>query len=132
MLSQVLTQLMATGAALAPLFLAHHVVKGAVGRLSRTRRFPESRVGFAHKLAKAFFLFLGAIVLLSIWGIDAKNLWISATSLVGIIAIGFFAVGSILSNIIAGFILVLMDAFRIGDKITVLPEAIEGRLVEFN
>ena len=130
MVSKVLTQIIVTCAAFVLLFLAHYLVKSAINKFSKIKHLNEIRVRLTHKLTKAFFFFLGAFVAISIWGIDVKNLWIFVTSIIGIIAIGFFAVWSILSNIIAGFILLLTDAFRVGDTITILPEGIQGRVVE--
>ncbi|MFO7821061.1 MAG: mechanosensitive ion channel [Lentisphaeria bacterium] len=65
-----------------------------------------------------------------IWGVDIKNFGVFLSSVLGLVAIGFFAVWSILSNVLAGFFLFISDAFRIDDVITLLPEDISGTVKE--
>ena len=127
---EVFTQIIVTCGALVLLFAVHLVARSAINRFAGARQLKESRTRLAHKVSRTSLLSLGAFVALSIWGVDVKNLWIFVTSVVGIVAIGFFAVWSILSNIIAGFILLVSDAFRIGDTITILPDGIQGRVTE--
>ena len=52
------------------------------------------------------------------------------TSIFGLIAVGIVAVWSLLSNLLAGFLWLLSKHFRIGQKITILPENINGTIRE--
>jgi MscS family membrane protein len=69
------------------------------------------------------------LAVVSIWGVSINNLWIYLTSVLTLIAIGFFAVWSILSNIIAGLILLGSKRFTSGDEIIIYPEKIKGSIV---
>ena len=72
------------------------------------------------------------IALISVWGINVKNLWISITSILAVIAIGFFAIWSLLSNICAGVILFFTSPFKVDDYIEILPENITGKVLAVN
>lgn len=75
-------------------------------------------------------LFCLLIGLLAVWGVDVKNVGLFLSSILGLVAIGFFAVWSILSNIVAGVFLFLSSPFKIDDEITVLPDDFRGRVID--
>jgi small-conductance mechanosensitive channel len=75
-------------------------------------------------------IFGGVIfIILFIWGIRLQNLWLTLTSILAIIAIGFVAVWSMLSNILASLIIFFTKPFRFGDNIKIMPEEISGKVV---
>ena len=80
---------------------------------------------------KKVIALLFLLLLVLVWGINIKNLWLFITGVFGIVAIGFFAVWSILSNVIAGFLILISDIFHIGDRIEILPDNKKGKLIDF-
>ena len=78
-----------------------------------------------------FFVVLG-VVLLSVWSLDTKDIWIFITSVLGLVAIGFVAVWSILSNVFAGVVLLANKEFKIGEHITVMPDNIKGTIKDIS
>lgn len=110
--------------------VAAAVVSSAVARYGKRRGLAPARCKATVKLLNGLILFIALIVLLFIWGIDLKNFGIFLSSILGLVAIGFFAVWSILSNILAGLFLFMSDTFRLEDKITVLPDDISGTVKE--
>jgi MscS family membrane protein len=74
-------------------------------------------------LAVVLFMFI-------IWGGSVQNIWISITGILGIIAIGFFAVWSVLSNIVCGIILLLIKELDLGDEIEIFPDKIKGTIID--
>jgi len=48
------------------------------------------------------------------------------------IAIGFVAMWSVASNVMCALILLVTRPFRVGDEVSLLPDAVEGRVVNFN
>lgn len=71
-----------------------------------------------------------AIVLL--WGVSLENAWVSVAGFLGLVAIGFFAVWSILSNIFAGIVIFFSRPFKIDDTIELIPDGIKGRVKDIN
>lgn len=123
------TQVIVTAVTLLLTFVLLYIVKLSIRRFVHTKKFKESRGRFIYKTSRAFVLLFAVLGLISIWG-EVKNVWVFATSVVGIIAIGFFAVWSMLSNIVAGFFLFVADPFRIEDEIVILPEGIQGMVID--
>jgi len=65
-----------------------------------------------------------------LWGINIESVWVMVTSILALIAIGFFAVWSLLSNVLAGVLLFFTGIIRIGDSIEILPDNIKGKVVK--
>lgn len=77
----------------------------------------------------ALFLFILAIIaLIVIWGLNFENVWLFLTSIVGLVAIGFVAVWSILGNLSSGWILLLNKSIKINDKVELVEDDIKGVL----
>jgi small-conductance mechanosensitive channel len=80
-----------------------------------------------------FGVYIAAVVaLLTIWGASAKNIWIYFSSIVGVIAIGFFATWSILSNIVAGLLIYTSNPFKIGSTIKLFDPEIRAEIKDIN
>jgi small-conductance mechanosensitive channel len=48
------------------------------------------------------------------------------------IAVAFFAVWSLVGNILAGIIIFFTEPFKINDQIEILPENIKGKVIAIN
>lgn len=103
------------------------------------RRITQSlyrQQGHAHLVRQLFRIFLTVllcIVLGFIWfSAQIGNVWITLTSLLGLLAIGFFAVWSVLSNIVCGIILILLRNIEIGDNVTVVEANVSGTIIQIN
>lgn len=81
------------------------------------------------KLVTPLVAILTLLAVISVWGVNLENLWIYATSIAGLVAIGFVAVWSVLSNLLASTILITSRRVRIGDSIEILPEGIKGKVI---
>ncbi len=80
------------------------------------------------KLATWTISILFLIGVIVIFGGDIKNLWVGVAGILGLVAIGFVAVWSLLSNIFAGIIILLLKNIRIGDNIEIPGENISGEI----
>ena len=72
------------------------------------------------------------IVVAGIFGIGVQSIWISLAAFIAMMAVGFFAAWSILSNLLAFLIIMVVRPFRIGDKVAVMPENIAGEIIDIN
>ncbi|MEW6536576.1 MAG: mechanosensitive ion channel family protein [Candidatus Auribacterota bacterium] len=84
------------------------------------------------RLITFFAVMVFFISLFFIWGIKLKNLWVSLTGIIAMIAVAFFAVWSLIGNILAGIILYFTSPFKINDHIEVLPDEIKGKVLAIN
>jgi small-conductance mechanosensitive channel len=77
-------------------------------------------------------ILLAAGLLLLIWQISLRNVWVSLTGVLAVTAIAFFAVWSLVGNILAGIILYFTSPFKIEDEIEVMPDEIRGTVLAIN
>lgn len=70
--------------------------------------------------------------LILIWGLSFKNVWLSVSSAVAVVAIAFFALWSLVGNILAGIIIYFTSPFRIEDEIEIMPDEIKGEVLAIN
>lgn len=73
----------------------------------------------------ALFLVLQAAGILN-------NAWAMFTAVLGLLAIGFVAVWSVLSNILCALVLLITRSYRVGDRVAFPTDALEGLVVDFN
>ena len=59
------------------------------------------------------------MILVIIWGVDPRNIFVALSSIFAIIGIAFFAQWSFLSNITAGLLLFFTTPFHIGDYVRI-------------
>ena len=81
-------------------------------------------------------LILIVLMCLQQTGIRIVAFWTGLVSVLTLIAVGFIAVWSVLSNILCSVLLVLFDLFRIGDEIEIIEatggKGLRGRVVNLN
>ncbi len=73
-----------------------------------------------------FLLVLGA------FNVDIGNFWNFISAVLGLIAIGFVAVWSLLSNLSSAFLLMTFKPFKIGDRLELPGDDIAGRVTDMN
>lgn len=79
----------------------------------------EHRTGLIMKHVDFAIFFIIVLGLITIWGVDVKNIGIVMSSVFAVIGIAFFAQWSILSNITSGVIMFFTFPYKIGDYIKI-------------
>ena len=69
-------------------------------------------------------------VVAGIFGIGLQGIWVSIAAFLAMVVVGFFAAWSMLSNIFAAVLLLIMRPLKIGDKVTIVPENISGKVTD--
>ncbi|MBA3051924.1 MAG: mechanosensitive ion channel family protein [Candidatus Omnitrophota bacterium] len=92
----------------------------------------ESRYFLIKRIISMFSYIIIASILIFIWGISLKNIWITLSSIAAMVAIAFVAVWSLLGNILAGLILYFTTPFKINDHIELSPDNISGKVIAIN
>ncbi len=85
-----------------------------------------------HKTKTILLHVISIVPVVLIWGVDIQNVWVSIAGFLGLVAIGFFAVWSILSNLFAGILLLFTRPFQVDDTIEILPDGIRGKVKDIN
>lgn len=79
----------------------------------------EHRTGLIMKHVDFAVLFIMILGLITIWGVDFKNLGLVMSSIFAVMGIAFFAQWSILSNVTSGVIMFFTFPYKIGDYIKI-------------
>lgn len=108
------------------------LLKNYAKKTQRDLNIQKSRYFALNRLITLLSTMLIVILLILIWGINLKNLWGSLTGILAMIAVAFFAVWSLIGNILAGLILFFTSPFKINDHIEVLPDSIQGKVLAIN
>lgn len=92
----------------------------------------ELKATHLNRITTIFFNIAVVIVIIVIWGVDTKNLFVALSSVFAVIGVALFAQWSILSNITAGFILFFSPPFRIGNYIRLMDNdlMLEAKVVD--
>ncbi len=72
------------------------------------------------------------VLILSVLGFNLGGLWAVFSTVLAMVAIGFVAVWSVLSNVSCTVIMLIARPFNIGDELEVAGEPISGRVVDLN
>ncbi|WP_372847316.1 mechanosensitive ion channel domain-containing protein [Pontiella sp.] len=92
----------------------------------------QSRYFAIRKLLRLLSFGIAVVGLILIWGLSFRHVWLTVSSAVAVIAIAFFAVWSLVGNILAGILLFFTTPFRIEDVIEVMPDGIKGQVLAIN
>ena len=125
-------KLVYSGVFLLLVYLLFHGLQRSARRTQERMGMRRSRFFALRRLLSLSALMVGMGGLMFIWGIDPKNVWITVTGALAVVAIAFFAVWSLIGNILAGIILYFTSPFKIDDEIEVLPEEIRGQVIAIN
>lgn len=92
----------------------------------------KSRYFAIRRTLRISSLAMGMLVLLVVWDINLKNIWVHLTGILAITAIAFFAVWSLVGNLLAGILLYFTSPFKLDDEIEVMPDEIHGTVLAIN
>jgi small-conductance mechanosensitive channel len=84
-------------------------------------------VAFFNSVLRWFFAVIILLLVLQQIGVPLNSIWSAISAMVAMVAIGFVAVWSILSNLLCTLMLLVFQPFQIGDEIEIIdPGAISG------
>jgi small-conductance mechanosensitive channel len=116
---QYLKEEISTGILLVLVFLTRALVAKLIRKYAKTSEIIERRTNLVIKYINILITILALITLILIWGVQAKDIFITVSSVATVIGVAMFAQWSILSNITAGIILFFSFPFKIGDAILI-------------
>lgn len=108
------------------------VVVTALASLERAERLPANTTGLIRRWGRGAIVLLAALAIASLGGLQVGAILTFLTTLLAMVAIGFVAVWSVLSNLLATLIILVWRPFNVGEDIELLPEGVSGRVVDIN
>ncbi|WP_420318516.1 mechanosensitive ion channel family protein [Ekhidna sp.] len=123
-------QLGITLAVLILFIAARWLIKKSLRKLANKFSYDPNRTAATKRIIMGSLYTFVILLLVIIWGGDLNNLWVSIGSILGVIAIGFFAIWSILSNIVAGIIIYTINPFKITDTLVLVEKDVTGKVID--
>ena len=75
---------------------------------------------------------LALILILGVFGFQLGGIWAIISTILGLIAIGFVAVWSLLSHTSSTLLILFLRPFQVGDDIEFAGEPVKGRVIDLN
>lgn len=114
-------------------FLLKALSKKRLIKLSALYSYEPHRLFLVRKtIAIAFWIALIFLTLMIWGGVNLNNIWVYLGGFLSVVAIELFAVWSILSNIISGIFIFIMNPFKIGSKIKPYDPEVQATVVNIN
>jgi len=108
------------------------VLASLISKFGKRRELDPSHIHSLKLIVRWLIIIVLVIVVAGIFGIGVQSIWISLAAFIAMMVVSFFAAWSILSNLLAFLIIMVMGPFRIGDKVVVMPENIAGEIIDIN
>ncbi|MDR0233065.1 MAG: mechanosensitive ion channel [Dysgonamonadaceae bacterium] len=99
--------------------IIRYIVYKLIDKVAKLNLYNKGHSKMIKKTLNVLIVFCIATILISIWGVDTKNLLLALSSVFAVIGVAFFAQWSILSNVTASIVIFFSLHFRIGDKIKI-------------
>lgn len=101
--------------------------------ISRVTHLPEFAFRPIRRLIRYLILAVGLVLLLGVWGYQINGIMAVLGTVFGLVAIGFVATWSLLSNFLCTFVLIIFRPFSVGDELEFLGgDTIKGRVVDLS
>jgi len=114
-------------------FLVNLLVNRALKLLADKTSLEHQHLAPFRRLLRWLIVAAAVVLLLRVvFGVPLDSLWTAFTALFAMIAIGFIAVWSVLSNWLCTFVILLTHPFSVGDEIEFAGEPVRGRVVDLN
>lgn len=132
MTPETITRLIETGVILLIALVLFIGTNGRILQFAKWANLP--RLAFAPvRLALRYSIWVMAFLLiLDRWGFAAGTVLAVLGSVLGLVAIGFVAMWSVLSNFLCTFVLIAFKPFLVGDEIDMPQDQIKGRVIDLS
>lgn len=108
------------------------ILSRALRTLARKAKLSSSAVLPLRIVLRWSVVLISLLLILSSYGIPIGNFWTFVSTIIGLVAIGFVAVWSVLSNISSTFLLLLIQPFKVGDYVKLVGDDVMGRVLGIN
>lgn len=91
---------------------------------------PDMAFRLVRRIIRYTIYIVALAMVLKLWGLDMNSVLAMVGGVLAMVAIGFVAVWSLLSNTLCAFVLTAFHPFRIGDEVEILPDNVKGKVVD--
>lgn len=112
-------------------WILYYLLARGLGLVREKGKLADPIVLFSRRVLRWCAVVLAVVLLLQAFGL-LHNVWAMISAVLAMVAIGFVAVWSVLSNALCSLILMIARPFRVGDEIELPPDGMKGKVVNFN
>ena len=129
---ETLTKLIETVAILAIAMVLFFGLKGRILALARRAKLPRLALTPVGLILRYALLIVALLLVLGRWGFQIDTLIAVLGTVLGLVAIGFVATWSVLSNFLCTFVLIVFKPFSVGDEIELPASNVKGQVVDLS
>jgi len=107
-------------------------LRGRILKFAEWSGLPRLAFAPVRLILRYSILVIAAALLLSLWGFQIGTILALLGSVLGLVAIGFVAVWSVLSNFLCTFVLVVFKPFSVGDELELPADNVKGRVSDLS
>lgn len=107
-------------------------LKGRILKFAQWARLPRLALTPVRLVIRYAILILTLLLILSRWGFEINGIMAVIGTILGLVAIGFVAMWSVLSNFLCTLVLVVMKPFFVGDEIELPTANVRGKVVDLS
>jgi small-conductance mechanosensitive channel len=111
-------------------YLGYRLLRRTIAALERRELLSSQMALLVRRALDWGALILAVVVVLQWFGL-LKDFWTFLSTVLALVAIGFVAVWSVLSNVLCSVVLMLARPFQVGDTIGLPAQDLEGEVVDF-
>lgn len=126
-------RLMQSGVIVAIALTLFFGLRGRILQFANWAGLPRLALAPVRLTLRYLILVAATILVLDRWGFQLDTLLAIAGTILGLIAIGFVAMWSVLSNLLCAFVLVVFKPFSVGDDVELVgPDGVKGRVADLS
>lgn len=107
-------------------------LKGRIQAFAEWAGLPRLAFTPVRVILRWSILIIAALLILGRWGFQTNGFLAVIGSILGLVAIGFVALWSVLSNFLCTMVLVIFKPFSVGDEIEFPASGTKGRVVDLS
>jgi len=107
-------------------------LKGRILQFAQWARLPRLAMKPVRLALRYAILVVAGLLILSRWGFEVNGIVAVMGTILGLVAIGFVAVWSVLSNFLCTLVLVVLKPFYVGDEIELPTANVRGKVTDLS
>jgi len=107
-------------------------LRGRIAALARWAKLPRLALTPVRLVLRYSILVVAGLLILSRWGYQVDGIYTAIAGILGLVAIGFVAVWSVLSNFLCTVGLIVLKPFYVGDELELPANNVRGRVIDLS
>ena len=130
---ETLTKLIQSGVIVVITLVLFFGLRGRILSFAKWANLPRLAFAPVRLTLRYLILIIATVLILGRWGFQLDSLIAVVGTVLGLVAIGFVAVWSVLSNCLCAFVLVLFKPFSVGDEVELIGgDRVKGTVTDLS